>query len=151
MEQNNRILTRDLKAILSVALAMTKDPGTAERLLALAERAEKATEQFMAEQHELRCMKDEHRQFLSRAGKEHDERLAMERLAWEREVAEARKRLQRDEDATARRRESVNRDKEVIAALRERLARKVEKAGLSLPPAAIPSCDSVIEQQPTAA
>jgi hypothetical protein len=94
MEQN-RILTRDLKQILAAAVAMTKDPGTAERLLALAERAENATERFMAEQHELRCMKDEHKQFLARAAREHDERIRCERDAWDREEAQRRKRLER--------------------------------------------------------
>ena len=58
-----RVLTRDLKAILAAAVEMTKDSGTAERLLQAAERAEAATERYMAEQHELRCMKDEHRQY----------------------------------------------------------------------------------------
>ena len=129
MEQNNRVLTRDLKLFLAAVVEVTKAPGTVERLLQAAERAEAATERYMAEQHELRCMKDEHRQYLARAGKEHDERLAQERLAFEREVEARRKRLQIDEDETARRRESVNRDRELAAALRERLERKAVRAG----------------------
>jgi hypothetical protein len=151
MEQN-RILTRDLKAILSAALEMTRDPAAAERMLQICERTELAAERYAAELHELRCARDEHQGFLSRTAKEQDARLQQEKLAFEREVEARRKRLQMEEDAIARKRESVNRDKEVIAALRERLERKAEKAGLSLPADAIPAgCDSVIEQQPTAA
>jgi hypothetical protein len=148
MEQNNRILTRDLKQILAAALEMTRDLNTAERLLALAERAEQATERYMAEQHELRCARDEHRGFLSRAGKEHDERLQRERDAWDREVQERRKRLQMEEDAIARKREAVT-------ALQERLERKAVRAGVApayqVSAEQSPACDSAIEQQPSAA
>jgi hypothetical protein len=149
MEQNNRILTRDLKQILAAALAMTRDPGVAERLLALAERAELATEKYTTELHELRCARDEHRGFLSRAGKEHDERLAQERLAFEREVEARRKRLQMEEDAIARKWEAVT-------ALQERLERKAVRAGVApayqVPVEQSPACDPAIDQQqPTAA
>jgi hypothetical protein len=149
MEQNNRILTRDLKLFLAAVVEVTKAPGTVERLLAAAERAEAATERYMAEQHELRCMKDEHRGFLSRAGKEHDEQLRMDRLAWEREEEQRRKRLGLEEDAIARKREAVR-------ALQERLERKAVRAGIALAPdesaeQVLPAgCDSVIEQQPAA-
>jgi hypothetical protein len=147
-------LTRDLKQILAAAVEMTKDPGTAERLLQAAERAESATERYMAEQHELACMKSEHKQFLARAGKEHDERIALERAAWDRELQERKRRLQQEEDEVARRREAAGKDRELAAALRDRMERKAGRAGIALAPdesteQVLPAgCDSVIEQQP---
>jgi hypothetical protein len=150
MEQNNRILTRDLTTILATALEMVRDPATAERLLQICERTELATEQFRAEQHELACRKSEHQGFLSRAGKAHDEQLRQDRLAWEREEEQRRKRLGLEEDAIARKREAVR-------ALQERLERKAVQAGIALASdesaeQVLPvGCDSVIEQRPSAA
>jgi hypothetical protein len=127
MEQN-RILTRDLKLFLAAVVEVTKAPGTVERLLQAAERAEAATERYMAEQHELRCMKDEQWQYLARAGREHDERLRAERDAWDRELAEARKRLKMDEDETVRRREWADKDRQAAQALRSKLEQKFAPA-----------------------
>jgi hypothetical protein len=155
MEQS-RILTRDLKLILAAAVAIVKDSAAAERMLRICERTETATEQFMAEQHELRCMRDEHRMYLARAGKEHDERLRTEREVWAREESERRRAVEIAECEVQRRRAAVDLDRERARETRERLARRAHKLGESVaetacehgPPA---GCDPVVEQQPSAA
>jgi hypothetical protein len=153
MMEPNRILTRDLKLILAAAVEMLRDPAAVDRMLQICARTESATQKYMAEQHELRCMRDEHRQFLARAGKEHDERLAQARREWAVEEQERRRKLQFDEDEAARRRAWAGQDRAKAAALRERLERRAHKLGESVAEAAcehgsLPGCDSVIEQRP---
>ena len=119
------IPTRDIKSVLSAVQNALANPELATKLLQLCERNERAVERFREEQHELECRRSEHKQFLARAGREHDERLAMERLAWEREVAERRRRLEIDENESARRREWADKDRQAAAALRCELEQKV--------------------------
>jgi hypothetical protein len=115
---------RDLKLVLGTVKQALSDPTLCDRLLALCERNEKTLESIRTEQHELMCLKSEHRQFLARAGKEHDERLRNERLEWEREEAQRRARLEMDEAEAARRREAAGKDREAAAALRCKLEQK---------------------------
>jgi hypothetical protein len=120
---------RDLKLVLGTVKQALSDPTLCDRLLALCERNEKTLESIRTEQHELMCMKSEHRQFLARAGREHDERLAREKLEWEREEAQRRARLQVEEDEIARRREFAVRDREAAAKLRTKFEQKFARMG----------------------
>ena len=159
-----QIPTRDLKLFLGAAVEATRSPGLAKRLLQLCERNEAATERFRAEQHELACLRSEHERELARATKEQAERLRRERDAWDRELAQARKQLEIDENETARRKEWAAKDREAAAALRLKAERKFGPAPASpalaeaevfgeLPPPqdAIQTCDFGAGQQPTAA
>jgi hypothetical protein len=119
------IPTRDLRQVLESVRVALANPQLATRLLELCERNEAAVERFREEQYELMCRKSEHKEFLARAGREHDERLRAERDAWDRELAERRRRLQMEEDEAARRREAADKDRQAAAALRCRLEQKV--------------------------
>jgi hypothetical protein len=153
---------RDLRMVLDSVKAALENPGLATKLLQLCERDEDVLTAIRDEEHQLRCMREEHRLYLSRAGKEHDQELQRQRDEWSRELAEARKRLAIDENETARRRESVNRDREQAARLREqleagKLSRKRPGKSDSAATAACEEhgpplgCDPGVEQQPTAA
>jgi hypothetical protein len=126
------IPTRDLRMVLDSVRDALANPQLATKLLQLCERNEAAVERFREEQFELRCMRDEHKQFLARAGKEHDERLRAAKDACTREETQRRARLEMDEAEAARRREAAGKDREAAAALRCKLERKFASAHTAL-------------------
>jgi colicin import membrane protein len=99
---------------LDAAKAAVANPETAARLLALAERAENATEQYRLEQAELALQRSEHARDLARASQEHAERLQRERAEWAQEASIRRKALEAAEHEAERRRDA-EKDRQQVA------------------------------------
>jgi hypothetical protein len=93
MTGNGAIPQRDLKQFLIAVVAVVNNPGTAERLLSLIERNERAVERFADEQADIARAKAQ----LARDRKDADEHIAQARNQWMAEERSRRAALEKDE------------------------------------------------------
>jgi hypothetical protein len=98
------IATRDLKAFLAAAVEAMRDSGLVERMLAAAEKNERAAEEARRQLGELAIEREETRRTIARERSEHEERLRSERQAWASEEALRHRKLESAEAEVARKR-----------------------------------------------
>jgi hypothetical protein len=100
----NGIPTRDLRAFLTAAVEVTKDPAVAERMLRACERSEVAAARYREAEAELALERTAHQRRLAEMSEASREQIERERAEWSIELAQARRELEKERDDLLRRR-----------------------------------------------
>jgi hypothetical protein len=99
----------DFRAFLSAAQAALASPQTVARLSDLLTRNDKVLQAVREERSELDVCREQHARDVAKTRRELDDELQRKRAAWDRELAEQRKSIERDMNEAERLRERVER------------------------------------------
>jgi hypothetical protein len=117
----------DLRGLLTAVKELAGDPQVLERMVAVAERNEKAAASARAALRELDAKRREHHEVVTRERAEADAAITQAKARWVSEEAARRQAIEADEAAIVKLKEQAEKDGKAAAALRRDLQARLAK------------------------